>query len=166
MDCTDAHHLLPRHMDGELDEAERRRMEAHLDSCAACRREAEALTKSWEMLGELDEIEPNPFYVSRFFARVAEQTPRPAKLAGFLESLLAPRRLIPLLAAAGLVIFITISAHQILHRTDTAVAENQLFEADPEMVESIEVAENFDLINELDFLSDLELIQGLDGIGV
>lgn len=36
MDCRDAHPLLAAYLDGELDERRRARVEAHLDTCAAC----------------------------------------------------------------------------------------------------------------------------------
>jgi predicted anti-sigma-YlaC factor YlaD len=166
MNCTDSRHLLPVYLDGELEESEQRRVQAHLDGCEACRREAEIIANSWVMLGELDEIEPNPFYVSRFFARVAERRPWHAKWIDALKGLLTPRRLLPIMAAAGLVILIGISVTRIQQRTaeDTRLAAIQFNGVDPELFESIEIADNFELINEWEFLSDMEIIQELEAI--
>jgi predicted anti-sigma-YlaC factor YlaD len=164
MNCTDIRHLLPVYLDGELEESEQRRVKAHLDGCEACRREADIIGKSWEMLGEMDEIEPNPFYVSRFFARVAERRPWHAKWVDVLKGLLALRRLLPIMAAAGLVVLIGISVTQMQQRTaeDARLATTQFNGVDPELFESIEIADNFELINELEFLSDMEIIQELE----
>jgi anti-sigma factor RsiW len=162
MNCDDARPILALYLDGDLQERERLRLKAHLDSCQECRQELELLEASWQMLGELDEIEPEPFYVSRFFARVEGKMPWHAKLAGFIKSLLAPRPLIPILAAASLVVVIAIGVNRFLTGPDKELAEVQFNGIDPEMVESMDVAEHFDLINELDFISDMEIIQDLD----
>jgi anti-sigma factor RsiW len=162
MNCSDARPILPLYLDGDLQEAERHRLDVHLETCPECRRELELLEASWQMLGELDEIEPEPFYVSRFFARVEAKMPWHAKLAGFIKGLLAPRPLIPILAAAILVIVIAVGVNQLPPNSDKELAMIQFNGVDPEMVESMDVAEYFDLINELDFLSDMEVIQDLD----
>jgi predicted anti-sigma-YlaC factor YlaD len=166
MNCTDSRHLLPVYLDGELEESEQLRVKAHLDGCEACRREAEIIAKSWVMLGELDEIEPNPFYVSRFFARFAERRPWHAKWVDVLKGLLTPRRLLPIMTAAGLVVLIGISVTQLQQRTaeDARMAAIQFNGVDPELFESIEIAINFEVINEFEFLSDMEIIQELEAI--
>lgn len=44
MDCNEARPLLDASVDRELSSSEARRVQQHLDSCAACRRESEALS--------------------------------------------------------------------------------------------------------------------------
>jgi anti-sigma factor RsiW len=166
MKCSDIRNLLSLYLDDALDEPERGRVAAHLAGCADCRREAEILSKSWEMLGELDEIEPNPFYVSRFYARLAERRPWYAPWVDALRSLSARRRLLPALAAVCLVAVIGIGVVQVqLKRAgQERLAAAHLNGLDPELFESFELAENLDLINELEYLPDIEIIQALDAI--
>jgi predicted anti-sigma-YlaC factor YlaD len=166
MNCTDIRNLLPVYLDGELDASEQRWVTVHLDACEACRREAAIIAKSWEMLGELRDIEPNPFYVSRFFARVAERRPWHAKWVDILRSALSHRRLLPVMAAAGLVVLIGIGVTMVQERTDAdpRLAAVQLNGLDVELFESLEIADNFELINEIELLSDMEIIQELDWI--
>jgi predicted anti-sigma-YlaC factor YlaD len=166
MNCTDIRNLLPVYLDGELEASEQRRVKTHLDGCEACRREVDIIAKSWEMLGELGGIEPNPFYVSRFFARVGERRPRHAKWVDLLRSVLSHRRLLPVMAAAGLVILIGIGVTHMQQRTDAdaRLAAVQLNGLDVELFESIEIADNFELIKELELLSDMEIIQELEWI--
>jgi hypothetical protein len=153
-------------LDGELEEFEQRRLRTHLDGCEDCRREAEIIAKSWEMLGELDEIEPNPHYVSRFFARIAEPQPRQAKWVDALREFFTPRRLLPVAGAAGLLFLIGVTVTQIRQQTaeDARLAAVQLNGVDLELIESIDIADNFELIHDLEFLSDLEIIQELEAI--
>lgn len=63
---------LPAYLDGELDQAERARAEAHLEECPDCRTEAEALEGSWKLFEEAQpaaalpaELYPNPFRKER-----------------------------------------------------------------------------------------------------
>jgi predicted anti-sigma-YlaC factor YlaD len=166
MTCSDIRNLLSLYTESALDEPERRRVAAHLAGCADCRRQAEVLSKSWEMLGELDEIEPNPFYISRFYARLAEQRAWYAPWADAFRNICARRRLLTALAAACLVAVIGIGVVRV-HLKD---AEQEHFAAahlnglDPELFESFELAENLELINALEFLPDLEIIQALDAV--
>jgi predicted anti-sigma-YlaC factor YlaD len=164
MNCTDIRELLPDYLDLELEESDQHRVKAHLDGCEACRREVDIIAKTWDMLGELDEIEPNPFYVSRFFARVAEPRPWHAKWPDFLKGLLSPRRLLPIMAAAGLIALIGIRVSTMQQRSteEVRLAAIQLNGLDLDLFESFEFADNFELISELEFLSDLEIIQELE----
>jgi len=166
MDCRDTRNFLSLYMEDALDETARERVAAHLACCADCRREAEILLKSWEMLGDLDEIEPNPFYVSRFYARLAEQRPWHAPWVDAIRSHFARRRLLPLLAALCLVVVIGIGVveMQIKHAKQEHLVLAHLDGQDMELLEWFELAENLELIHEIDFLCDLEIIQALDAV--
>ena len=56
--------------DGELDSAEKAAVETHLHSCRECRSRYEALTKAYQMIGSLPEIEPG----HEFLKKVLDQT--------------------------------------------------------------------------------------------
>src|SRR5438093_11695557 len=49
-DCSQINHLLPRLPDGDLDPAETRLVETHLEACAACRREAATFAHLQELI--------------------------------------------------------------------------------------------------------------------
>jgi predicted anti-sigma-YlaC factor YlaD len=58
MDCEKAVLLLMGHLDGELDDARRRELEAHLLACPACRREERAYRRLTAMTDGMGFIEP------------------------------------------------------------------------------------------------------------
>jgi anti-sigma factor RsiW len=166
MNCSDIRNLLSLYTEDALEEPERGRVAAHVAGCAECRREAEILSQSWEMLGELDEIEPNPFYVSRFYARLAERKPWYAPWVDAIRSLSARRRLLPALAAVCLVAVIGIGVVRVQLKSSEQerLAAAHLNGLDMELFESLELAEHLDLMQALEFLPDLEIIQALDAI--
>jgi anti-sigma factor RsiW len=71
MSCEDIKGLFPEFWDGKLDEADRLIVEAHLERCTPCRREAEQLQKVWAGLGDLAaEAAPSDKVRSRFYDRL------------------------------------------------------------------------------------------------
>ncbi len=163
MDCNEIKRLIPIFLDGELEADAHQRVESHLDICAACRSEARALQSAWEMLGELDDIQPDPDYRTRFWARVAGQTSQQEKIYDYIKSRFLNRRLVPALAAAGLILGVALVATYKYYQpppTDGRIAE--LSNVDLDMLDNIDLVENFDLIREIELLSDLEIIEGLD----
>ncbi len=163
MDCSEIKKLIPVFLDGELESDEHRRVQSHLDTCAECSREARAIQSAWEMVGELDDIQPDPNFKNRFWARVAQQTSWQEKFFNDIRALFLNRRLIPALAAAGLILCVTFVATFKYFKSpqpDGFIAE--LSNADLDMLDNIDLVENFDLIRDLDLLSDLELIEDLD----
>ncbi|CAB1074415.1 hypothetical protein D1AOALGA4SA_2234 [Olavius algarvensis Delta 1 endosymbiont] len=74
MDCSESKKLIPIYLDKGLAADEHQRVQSHLDTCAECRTEARAIQSAWEMIGELDGIQPDPNFQSRFWSRVANQT--------------------------------------------------------------------------------------------
>ncbi len=58
------------YLDGELDEAAARAMEARLGRDAAARAEADALRRAWDLLDFLPHAEPSPSFTHRTLERV------------------------------------------------------------------------------------------------
>lgn len=163
MDCSEVKKLIPIYLDGELEADEHQRVQSHLDTCADCRREARAIQGAWEMAGELEDIQPDPNFQTRFWARVAEETSWQEKLLIDIKALFFNRRLVPALAAAGLILCVSLVATYKYFPTSQPngfVAE--FSDADLDMVDNIDLAENFDLIRDIDLISDLEIIENLD----
>jgi len=137
-------------LDGALDPAERRAVEAHLAACAACRAEHGRLRGALLALGRLPPPpEPSPWFASRLAARLAAEPPR-----GLLGRLATwPWRLaLPAggLAAAALAAVLVVRHQRGLELG--AARELELLQ-DYELVASVgvvETAEDAELIAHLD----------------
>jgi predicted anti-sigma-YlaC factor YlaD len=163
MNCQDIKPLLALCGDGALESPDHLRVEDHLRDCAACRKELLALQRSWELLGEFETIEPDPFFVSRFMAQATERVPWHDRLSRSMRRVLTPGRALSAAAAAGLIVAVGV-AFLVAHprQLERSLAEAPLNGMDLEMVETIELAEQFEMIKDLDFLSDMDVIDGLD----
>ena len=163
MNCQDIKPLLALYGDGALEGSDHLRVEGHLRDCPACRKEVLALQQSWELLGEFEAIEPDPFFVSRFMARVAERVPWHDRLIRSMRRALTPGRTLSAVAAAGLIVAVGVAVLVAYPRQmERSLAEAPLNGMDLEMVETIELAEQFELIKDLDFISDMDVIDSLD----
>jgi hypothetical protein len=76
MNCEAAAELMAGDWPGELTEAERAALAAHLEGCSACRDEAEALAALWRAVGELPDEEPAPRLRARFEGMLAAELER------------------------------------------------------------------------------------------
>ena len=74
MTCKEIEDLLPGMIDGALADAEKKRIEAHLEMCASCRKAVADLRTSDERVKSLEEVEPPPWLKTRVMARVREET--------------------------------------------------------------------------------------------
>ncbi len=73
MTCKEIEDLLPGMIDGALPETEKKRIEAHLETCASCRKAFADLRMSDERVKSLEEVEPPPWLKTRVMARVREE---------------------------------------------------------------------------------------------
>jgi len=71
MNCDEAKQLLADYWSKSLDEAKELSMEAHLESCAACKTEAERLGALWRGLALIPAEEPSAAVRSRFYETLA-----------------------------------------------------------------------------------------------
>ena len=68
MTCQQITELFPDYLLGNLNEAAATEMQSHLDSCAACQKEAESLRAIWTKLGSLPSEQPSEALRPRFYA--------------------------------------------------------------------------------------------------
>ena len=73
MNCEGAAELMAGGWRGELTEAERAALAAHLEGCSACRDEAATLAALWRAVGELPDEEPAPRLRARFEGMLAAE---------------------------------------------------------------------------------------------
>jgi len=166
MNCQRIKELIPAYMDEELQPNEMKEVREHLSVCSTCQKEFETFEKSWAMLGELDEIQPEPGFIGRFWSRLALEQSWQEKIKEVMENMFSHKQLVPVLATLCIMILVGSFAGyyyaqtQKTNRTLAKLNQNELA-----MVENIELAENLSLIAQLDFLEDLEIIKELDVIG-
>jgi len=165
MDCHEIKKLIPLYLDHELSAADYQQVEGHLLKCADCRTEARAIEKSWDLLGEIKAVEPDPNYMARFWQSVDAQMPWYAKIYKNVQTVFPQRRWVPALAGAVIVVLIsTIATVQYLQKPHAVAVLTELDEAEMEMVANIDLAEHYEVIHELDFFSDFEIIENLSGL--
>jgi anti-sigma factor RsiW len=68
MSCEETQKLIVEFLEGELDEAERKRVQAHIEACDSCAAELEAFQRTMTLLEDDGYVEPEPFYWTRFEA--------------------------------------------------------------------------------------------------
>ncbi|MDP2661173.1 MAG: anti-sigma factor [Dehalococcoidia bacterium] len=73
MDCERARWLLNPLLDSELDGPQAAEMDAHLDSCSACRAELRGLKRSVSLVEELPSLNPPAGLALRVMARVLQR---------------------------------------------------------------------------------------------
>lgn len=86
MDCQKVVELLPAYQENDGPQRIQADISTHLAACANCQKEADLLSKSWELLDRVSQIEPSPGFRNEFWRRAqpdAEKTP-------FLRPIFAP----------------------------------------------------------------------------
>jgi len=58
MNCREVRALLSSYLDGEVDDAIRCSIDAHLAGCASCKSEFEAISKTVRMIRKLRDLDP------------------------------------------------------------------------------------------------------------
>jgi hypothetical protein len=112
MTCQDARELLSALLDDALSPAERHALDAHLATCAECRRELDRLRGTVALLGRVPPVHAPAGFVDRVMAEAY----RPSWARRVLDALFRPLRVkLPLEAAA--VLLVGVSAVYVYQRT-------------------------------------------------
>ena len=163
MDCRKIKRIIPIYLDHELSSDDHRMVEAHLRICPDCRAETRAIETSWEMLGELDGIKPDPQYMARFWRALEAQTPWYEKILREVQTVFLQRRWAPVLAGAVVIVLVGgLVRYQILQKPETVSVLAELNAAELELVVNFDLAEDYEIIENMDFFSDLDVIESLD----
>ena len=70
MKCSKARRMMDELLDGDLGEEERAELEAHLERCAACRNELQAIRKAIRYASEASRVEPGREQIERASAAI------------------------------------------------------------------------------------------------
>ena len=164
MDCQEIKKLIPVYLDDELEAAERQQVSDHLQVCADCRAEAQAMEKSWELLAEIEEIEPDPNYRARFWRAVDVRRPWYAKVGQYFQSVFLQRRWVPALAGAAVVVMISVfTINQFLLKPSLPTVLTELKDTELEMIANIDLVEVYEIIQDMDFFTDFDVIENMNG---
>lgn len=87
MHCEQIKTLLTDYLDGSIDQAMRQLIDSHLQNCAGCQRELNALRILWSELPQLPPVDPPAFLHERIMSRVEAQQTRQtqSQRAGFWD---------------------------------------------------------------------------------
>jgi anti-sigma factor RsiW len=150
MKCEEVGKDLIGYLDRRANSAERRGVEEHLASCAACHARAEQLRGVWSVLEEVPAIEPSMGFDARVRAAVAAE-PRP----GWFRWLVPQPRL-----AFAMALLLVVSVWLVklpMLPTNTAV-HPMAAQNDTEKFQEINdlgVLENYEVVTKFDALSEL-----------
>lgn len=103
MECRTVRKKLSVYQDRELDQQEQEQVRSHLRNCQACREQHGELEGLWQILGKIEEIQPDPGFYRQLIRKINE--PRKQGLLPSLQHLLLLLRapaIVSLLLAAGL----------------------------------------------------------------
>jgi len=135
MSCSRMENRILPYVDGRLKESERRKMEAHLAECAACRLRVNEFRAVTGLLDELPQIEPSAAFDVRVRARVAAEPVKQGWWAWFTPS---PR----VAFAASLLLLATVWIGA--NSNQTSIAQEDL-----PVLENYDVLSNFEPLTEL-----------------
>lgn len=155
MSCSRMEKQIFPYVDGRLKAGEIRDVEAHLESCAACRLRVNEFRAVSGLLDELPQIEPSGAFDARVRARVAAEPVKQSWWAIFMPS---PRAAFA--ASMLLLASIWVGTHN-LNQTNTANnGTPQVQGIDPN---DLSVLENYDILANFEPLTDLpQPVQGDD----
>lgn len=173
MNCEDVRDRIGMLADGELEGADRARVEAHLDVCPACREALADLRALHVLLGADTDVEPS----SDFAASVRRRLTPPLRAVSLRSKLL------PALAAAAAVALLLTGLILVRPAKDEGILTNgsedaaapvpspaadlaeveKAVEADPEL---LEILNHLELLDEIEILENLSVLEKMDEIQV
>jgi hypothetical protein len=102
MRCSEIEKRLPAYMEELLSSEERKMVTGHLASCSSCSRALAGLKKAEQLVRDLKEVEPPPFFEQQIMSRVREEAGRKR---GILRRLFYPLYIkVPIQALATLLV--------------------------------------------------------------
>lgn len=147
MSCEKFSGTLIAYLDGRASAGERRDVEAHLKTCAACRERAEEFRRLWQAMDEAPAIEPSLGFDARLRQRLAAE-PQRKSWAWLLP---APRLSLAVALLAILTLWVS--------NRQPVVEPVQGSEAQFRMIKDLGVLENYDVLKNFEPLSDLPAAQ-------
>lgn len=147
MNCEKVSSSLVSYLDGRANAEERGTVEAHLQSCAACRERADEFRRLWNVMAEAPAIEPSFGFDARLRQRIAAEG-RPRIWSWLVPS---PRLAAAVVVLVGLSVFVSVKPNKPVTVGNSATNSEEQFR----MIKDLGVLENYDVLSNFDALSDL-----------
>jgi predicted anti-sigma-YlaC factor YlaD len=90
MKCRNVQKKISAYQDRELEPKEQEQVKSHLLSCRACREQFAELERAWKIVGQLEEIHPDPWFYRQLLRKIEE--PRQQGLLPTIERFFQPLR--------------------------------------------------------------------------
>jgi anti-sigma factor RsiW len=145
MKCEHVSKELIAYLARRSNSAEREEVEAHLVECAACRSRAEEFRKLWNVLDEVQLVEPSLSFDAKVRQRIAAE-PRPNWFRWLVPQ---PRLAFSMAFLVALCIWLARLPQENL--ANVTPNEQQQFE----MIKDLGVLENYEVLTKFDALSEL-----------
>jgi len=163
MDCKNIKDLIPLYLEDELQTTETKQVSEHLNQCVHCHELAQDLEKTWDLLDEIEDIQPSPNYVSQFWTRLSSEKNVIEQAVETLKGLIKNRKLAPIYVTACLIVVASLFAlRNITQVQDPAFELASLNANELEIIENLEIAQDYEFIDELDFLANLDVIEDIE----
>jgi predicted anti-sigma-YlaC factor YlaD len=90
MKCSEVQKKLSAYQDRELEPTEQEQVKSHLLSCRNCREQFAELEQVWKIVGQFEEIRPDPWFYRQLLRKIEE--PRQQGLLPIIERFFQPLR--------------------------------------------------------------------------
>lgn len=169
MNCHNVKNLLVPFLDGELSGVRKEEIEAHLKICAACRKEKELFSQSWQMLDNYAAPELKDDFTVSLMRKIHQEQSEIIKVS-YRRPWFVLRPVVPVLASIIVLLLTTVS----LFWKKPAVEMNLVKQAsslngkivtvvnDEEIIKNLDILENADLLTNIQLLSEFEVVEDLD----
>ena len=176
MNCHKVKALLIPFLEGELPGKSKEKIEEHLKVCASCQKEAEQLSKSWQMLDRYAAPKLKDDFTVNLMQKIRLERAKIIK-----DSYKSPRfsfwRLSPVLASLVIVVFIFSLIHKRRIRNEQPVEvvfnvphnvvqdvpqETKAAVTDEDIVRNLDLYENIELLEDYKLMSELDVVESLD----
>lgn len=139
---------LNSYLDQALSEHRTRSIRAHLAGCDACRQRLEILVRTDAAINRITPLSPSADFDASFWRKVAQLEPQPSRLRQIAAFFTGWRPVLAASAAAAL-----IAAVLLIPRGTQAPTPGEVF-----------MAENINLLNDLELIQSLDLFENWDAI--
>lgn len=161
MQCHKIKKLIPGFLEGALDSKSNQDVLKHLQACEVCAKEKELYEKTWQLMGEWQDIEPEPGFKSRFWNRLVSRKTEIIRTPALNILRLTQRLTVALATAAIVILAMNFVIPKYFQSKNTEILISSLNEEEMVLIENIDLLENLELIEAIEFLEDLDIIENL-----
>ncbi len=151
--------LIPLYLEGELSESEAQIVKEAITSDPILQKEAHELQRTWNLLCEVDEIEPQDDYVSHFWTELSQRESFKYRFSMFFKRHTLAKKFIPAFFMLAVVVLVGVFTLR-----GPVFEDVESFEIASIEQEDLELIQNFDLVENLDIIEDIEFFENFDAI--